>query len=788
MTIALKNVRAGMLSILLWATYVQAATVTWTVTTTDSNTHTAVPVFPNNAQPSMATLISEAQAYLATHSSDTLILYFPKGKYLFEGNSSATIIGINIQNQNSGSLVLMGDGPTLTTLLFSGYEQDGIRINDSSNVSVRQMYLTRPGFVNAGNYDAQTMNSVYSTQGTVTSIDVTNGDIYFTLHTGFPDPVALANDNPSATSICTGLTRMPEMVLLGFNGSGANVLDPKLLPLKKILLNSNPTDDNPGAAVTFVSGTTYKAHLLLPQRYYPSKLTNVLQVGDWVALKVKVGADTVKFANTTNCGASDLILTRAASRAIAVLGSNDGFVIQRVLVDRPAPINGKGVCLSEPGGGIVIYSGPAAPTVIDCVIVGTADDGIAVVPYTPSSTSSPLPSGSVISGNTVRDTQRGLFLVASDSGLCFDNVFSRNGYGVITLQNLNTLLAADAPCGSDTAMPSWAVKNWQFADNLFFEPGVDPVIESMTEPNPLNAKHDNNMIAGNIIYDAPQRYPVIRIGYALNTEVEDNIIASFASTAEVNVDSNPINAVLALLAVDADGGTVTGLGNTYEQMPTPSTRTIASPSVPPGFGWSYDATTSFTSVTFTSEATNDGFVVESTAGADIGGTVFGQASGLNAIRIGDDANNKETRGFVSFNTSSLPSGATIVSATLRLKRRSVTGTDPFTKLGRCYVDIKGPDGSDGFSSNASLQSGDFQAQADQIRVTQMSDATSNGTWSEGKLTAGLNKLNKLGGHTQFRVYFELGDDGDSVSDLMGFYSAADSTSGNRPQLVVVYRP
>ena len=57
---------------------------------------------------------------------------------------------------------------------------------------------------------------------------------------------------------------------------------------------------------------------------------------------------------------------------------------------------------------------------------------------------------------------------------------------------------------------------------------------------------------------------------------------------------------------------------------------------------------------------------------------------------------------VSFDTS-IPGGATIVSATLRLLRGSLTGTNPFTTHGTCRVDVQ--NGS-GFSGSTTLQTGD----------------------------------------------------------------------------------
>jgi hypothetical protein len=43
------------------------------------------------------------------------------------------------------------------------------------------------------------------------------------------------------------------------------------------------------------------------------------------------------------------------------------------------------------------------------------------------------------------------------------------------------------------------------------------------------------------------------------------------------------------------------------------------------------------------------------------------------------------------------------------------------------------------------------------------------------------------GATQLRVYFARDDNDDGRSDYIGYYSGDNSTSANRPQLVVTYQ-
>ena len=136
----------------------------------------------------------------------------------------------------------------------------------------------------------------------------------------------------------------------------------------------------------------------------------------------------------------------------------------------------------------------------------------------------------------------------------------------------------------------------------------------------------------------------------------------------------------------------------------------------------------------------------------------------------------------SFDTSSIPDGATILSATVRLLRGTVSGTSPFTTHGTCWADVQ----TGGFSGSTTLQTGDFQAAATVAQAASLSNAASNGTWSEGSLNAaGLAAISKTG-TTQLRVWFNLDDNDDTGNDYLGYYSG-EATAANRPQLVVTYQ-
>jgi len=190
-----------------------------------------------------------------------------------------------------------------------------------------------------------------------------------------------------------------------------------------------------------------------------------------------------------------------------------------------------------------------------------------------------------------------------------------------------------------------------------------------------------------------------------------------------------------------------------------------------------------TQVTLTSIAAQDGWVLESSETSNAGGSMDNTANTTSALRVGDATSDRQYKAVVSFDTSSIPDGATILSATLRLRRGTSSGTSPFTTHGTCRADVQ----TGGLSGSTALQTGDFQAAATAVQAASLSNAASNGSWSEGSLNAaGLAALDKTG-TTQLRVYFSLDDNDDNGNDYIGYYAGDSSTSANRPQLVVTYQ-
>lgn len=191
-----------------------------------------------------------------------------------------------------------------------------------------------------------------------------------------------------------------------------------------------------------------------------------------------------------------------------------------------------------------------------------------------------------------------------------------------------------------------------------------------------------------------------------------------------------------------------------------------------------------TTVTFESIGAEDGRVLESSETSGTGGSVDASGTSSSALRTGDDSSDRQYRTILSFDTSSLPDGATIVSATLRLVAGSSSGTSPFTTHGTCSVDIKG---GTGFGGAVALATGDFQAAADATGVAAMSAVSADGQTSTGSINAtGRGFINKTG-KTQFRVAFTLDDNDDAGNDYTGWHSGNASTAANRPVLEIVYQ-
>ncbi len=184
--------------------------------------------------------------------------------------------------------------------------------------------------------------------------------------------------------------------------------------------------------------------------------------------------------------------------------------------------------------------------------------------------------------------------------------------------------------------------------------------------------------------------------------------------------------------------------------------------------------------TFLSNAVQDqdGWVLESAENSYTGGSVNSTAL---VIRVGDDAQKRQYRGILSFNTAGLPDNAVVLSATLKLKLRDVVGENPFGTHKRLIVDI----GKPAFGASAVLAPEDFQAKSERAPVAVISPEPVAGYFTTKIYKPALASIN-LAGFTQLRLRFELDDNNNTTADYLSFFSGNAADAAQKPVLEIQY--
>ncbi len=186
-------------------------------------------------------------------------------------------------------------------------------------------------------------------------------------------------------------------------------------------------------------------------------------------------------------------------------------------------------------------------------------------------------------------------------------------------------------------------------------------------------------------------------------------------------------------------------------------------------------------MSFISQAAYDGWVLESRRGSHVGGLV--NAGGV-ALRLGDDALNRQYRGFLSFNTAPLPDAVTVIMARLRLKSTGViAGVSPFTTHGPLLIDLKKPF----FGVEVALVSSDFQAGATITPAGSVGPTLTSGYYTGFLNSGGRTNINRTG-LTQLRLRFGTPSDLDSIADFVSVYTSNSGTASDRPRLIVYFNP
>ena len=219
---------------------------------------------------------------------------------------------------------------------------------------------------------------------------------------------------------------------------------------------------------------------------------------------------------------------------------------------------------------------------------------------------------------------------------------------------------------------------------------------------------------------------------------------------------------------------------TYTSTSTPTatqTETLTATATP-----SFSATVSQTALPtvmpFKAVGAQDGWVLESSETSNQGGVIDTTAATFN---LGDTSSRQQYRAILSFNTSSLPDNAVITGLTLKIKKHSVAGMNPFTMHLKIAVDLR----KGAFSTTSALQPTDFQAAASKPSVGLIANNPQAGGWYLSKLTSAAYPYVNRTGITQFRLRFQTDDDNDPVADFIRFYSG-NSTAPNQPILVIEY--
>ena len=179
-----------------------------------------------------------------------------------------------------------------------------------------------------------------------------------------------------------------------------------------------------------------------------------------------------------------------------------------------------------------------------------------------------------------------------------------------------------------------------------------------------------------------------------------------------------------------------------------------------------------------SQGVYDGYVRESTENSGVGGGLNSTAVDL---LVGDDAQNRQYRSILSFNTSGLPETAVITSAKLKIRQRYIVGTNPITTHGFMVVSIQNPR----FGASNGLELADFNAAPGLYWGGSLGKVPTGNLYNATLLPAAFPFINPLG-LTQLRLAFTLDDNNDSGTDLISFFSGDTITTTSRPYLEIIY--
>lgn len=189
-----------------------------------------------------------------------------------------------------------------------------------------------------------------------------------------------------------------------------------------------------------------------------------------------------------------------------------------------------------------------------------------------------------------------------------------------------------------------------------------------------------------------------------------------------------------------------------------------------------------TTATFNSYGPQDGYTKSFGPGSETG-AYYSQYD----IRVGDSFDTP-MRGVLSFDTSSIPSGATILWAELQLTQSSTVFGRPFTALGAMVADIK--HGCLGWSCG--LVASDFQAAPSMYEAAAFDAGVEVWGVAQGNVIRAPLKQDALAyinksGRTQFKLRFQSLNNNNYLHDGVEFYTGGNLNPSYRPKLMVIYK-
>jgi parallel beta-helix repeat protein len=484
-------------------------TEVWDVTRTEPGRSARLQDL-GNCTADMAAVLAEARMRL-DGTEDTLVLYFPEGIYTFGDDET----GIFIDGFTNGNLIVRGAGTQRTTLCFNAIPRVGFWVHHSNRVTVEHLHLTRPGY--------------FASQFDVVSVD-TNG-AYLQIHEGFPTPEELRAYGDKWNG--------QEITLLPFRYVDGQ---PQRSPVdNKRLLHQVHGDLSVFPFTDLGDGLWYAQFRQAPRIKYPIGWS----AGDQVALKIRTGQNTLRFRNSNDCVARDLLITRSCGNPIRSFFDCNRLLIERVHIARPiGGIGGRIPFFSGSDGGIQLGSGREGPTVRGCIIESTADDAIGIF-----SDMDEVTSGVLIEGNTVYDGQaRGILITQSRNGICRSNTLIRCNSYAVGIRNGITFEGG-------------SVTNWDLYENQFIDCLVNPVIGLTRRPDiSETALHDNIRIFNNTFIGAPRNNHLVYVEVTASLNISSNVVVSFNPEEDYN-DYGTGNALVYV----KEGSLVTGADNVCEE-------------------------------------------------------------------------------------------------------------------------------------------------------------------------------------------------------------------------------